>query len=240
MEKHLFAVYLEDYSENYNNLKVTNSSLYHRVVRVLRLPVGAEVIVFDKLYNSIAKVEEIGKKHISLSCTKLNKNKELKPNVTLALGMLKRDNLEQVVYNAVALGVNDIQLLFTSKSQKSKFTARDKERLEKIIISAAEQSKNYSLANLHEPTKLEQFLADAKEPLKIFFDVDGSSIADLANYKVGNSCLLVGPEGDFSAEEKGLILNAGFKSYKLTPTVLRSVEAATVGAGVIRSFSNKD
>jgi 16S rRNA (uracil1498-N3)-methyltransferase len=240
IDKHLFAVYVANYSGNYKNFEIKDSALCHRIMRVLRLSEGDNVIVFDKVYNSIARVEGINRKSISLSATKLEKNEVIQPKVTLAVGILKRDNFEQLVYNSVALGVNVIQPLITEKSQRSKLSDRDKERLEKIMISAAEQSKNYSLSCLQEPIELGLFLKQSSAPLKIFFDVDGMNVASLSTSEVKNGDLLVGPEGDFTIPEKKLILDSGFKAYKLAPTILRAVDAAIVGAGIIRSIFNKN
>lgn len=47
--------------------------------------------------------------------------------------------------------------------------------------------------------------------------------------------LLVGPEGDLSNEEKNAVHTAGFIMCALTPTILRSVHAAFLGAGIMRS-----
>ncbi|PKN03448.1 hypothetical protein CVU75_02160, partial [Candidatus Dependentiae bacterium HGW-Dependentiae-1] len=52
--------------------------------------------------------------------------------------------------------------------------------------------------------------------------------------------LLVGPEGDLTEEEKGAISRAGVQFCKLTPTVLRAMQATAVGMGVVRSVIQYD
>jgi len=46
--------------------------------------------------------------------------------------------------------------------------------------------------------------------------------------------LVVGPEGDLTVDEKKLLSSAHYTACSLTPTVLRSEEAATLAAGIIR------
>lgn len=238
MSKHLFATYVENYSDNYKNFEIKESTLYHRIVRVLRLQEGEELIIFDKQHNSVAKIKSISKKGVALSASILEKNKLIHPEVTLAIGMLKKDNFEQVIYNAVALGINIIQPLATEKSLHTKLTNKDKERLEKIMVAAAEQSKNFALAQILDPIDISQFLSKCSSKQKIFFDVGGKSLSNLKINPLDNCTLLVGPEGDFSEDEKNSITSAGFETYKLTPTILKAVDAVTVGAGFIRSILN--
>lgn len=238
MSKHLFATYVENYSDNYKNFEIKDPTLYHRIVRVLRLQEGEELIIFDKQHNSVAKIKSISKKSITFSASKLEKNKLIQPEVTLAIGMLKKDNFEQVIYNAVALGINTIQPLATTKSQNTKLTSKDRERLEKIMVAAAEQSKNFALTQILDPIDISQFLSTCSSKQKIFFDFGGKSLSSLKTNNQDNCTLLVGPEGDFSEEEKISITSAGFEAYKLTPTILKAVDAVTVGAGFIRSILN--
>jgi 16S rRNA U1498 N3-methylase RsmE len=47
--------------------------------------------------------------------------------------------------------------------------------------------------------------------------------------------LILGPEGGFTDEERQQLEQAGADCYALTPTILRSIEAATVALGALRS-----
>src|SRR3990167_8842259 len=243
MSKHLFALYLEDYSSDKKELIIKNPLIYHRITRVLRLSENEELIIFNKKFNVLSKIKIIDKKTIILVLGQANKNLEVKPKITLAIGMLRKENFEEIVYSSVELGVNEIQPLITDKSQKSKITEKDRERFMRIMISAAEQSKNFCLPVLHELITLDNFLEINLNNHKIYFDVEGQNLASFAqtiNKQEANQsfCLLFGPEGDFSEEEKEQIKKDGFALARLTPTILRATQAVVVGAGLFRSLFN--
>ena len=155
--------------------------------------------------------------------------------------LLKREALEQAVYSLVELGVNDVQFVVTDKSQKELRPAARK-RLERIMIAAAEQSKNFSLPRIHDPLGFQDFMKTLQTQTahKILFDSDGQPLWNVASIvrdaDLADVVCMVGPEGALTEEEMHLAQTAGFILCCLTPTVLRSVQACSVGVGAIRSL----
>ena len=66
MSKHLFALYLEDYSSDKKELIIKDPLIYHRITRVLRLSENEELIIFNKKFNVLSKIKIIDKKTIIL------------------------------------------------------------------------------------------------------------------------------------------------------------------------------
>jgi 16S rRNA (uracil1498-N3)-methyltransferase len=161
-------------------------------------------------------------------------------NITFLLPILKRDDFEQALYGLTEIGVSAIQLVTTQKTRNNVHNEKDMERAQRIIIAAAEQSKNFTYPQLYKPIPLCDAVLLDKTAQKIFFDYQGNTLPELlSNHKMGaaeNFVLLIGPEGDLIKEEKQLVAQAGFIFCVLTPTVLRSVQAASLGAGLIRSL----
>ncbi len=239
--KHQFAVFTPDLN------KLSTPELYHRIIRVLRLNTGDQVIIFDRKQHVLAELSTITKNNLALKFIgSLVANQDLKPEITVCLPLLKREALEAALYSCVELGANTIQLLVTAKSEPAgqKYSAGNFERLEKIMIAAAEQSKNFKIPELLAPVKLDSFLKSESffsakiKTGKIFFDISGvPALALIPEAKSANQIFcLWGPEADLTSIEKELVLAAGFKFSKLTPTVLRASQAVALGLGLIRSL----
>lgn len=239
--KHQFAVFTPDLN------KLDTQELYHRIIRVLRLNTGDQVVIFDRKQHVLAELGLITKNNLALKLIgNLAVNPDLKPEITACLPLLKREALETALYSCVELGANKIQLLITTKSEQAgqKYTQGNFERLEKIMIAAAEQSKNFKIPELLSPIKLDLFLKQANftatkiETSALFFDISGvSALEIIPELKLAAKIFcLWGPEGDLTSAEKKLVLAAGFKFSKLTPTVLRASQAVALGLGLVRTL----
>lgn len=246
-DKHIFSIYVENLSTLIEAATVTQTftdkDLHKRITRVLRLQPEEHIIFFDKQIHVRACIQAKTfeqKKQVFLSVLSIDKNKPLVPEIMLCPSLLKKNSFEDVVYIASAMGANVIQPVLSEKVVRRWGQKKERARLEKIIISACEQSKHFSLPELCEPIALQEFVKtiDA-DTTKIFFDVDGdpvfSLLNSLHNNKIKKMVLVFGPEGGFANSEVDLLKKTGFACYKLTPTVLRSVEAVAAGLGCVRS-----
>jgi 16S rRNA (uracil1498-N3)-methyltransferase len=82
----------------------------------------------------------------------------------------------------------------------------NKERLEKVIIEAAEQSNRINIPSIEDPQSLKDFLNNEKMDL-IFTDLNSQNKKlDLEKLTTNPTCVIIGPEGDFSEVESGRIL----------------------------------
>lgn len=245
-EKHIFAVYSADLfvrqPAHVNALVVINDQeIVHRIVTVLRMQVGQELLLFDDKNQYQCSLSEIKKnKAITVHILSIVPNVKPKHEIYFMLPLLKKEALEEAVYALTEIGVTSIHLVITIKSQKS---LSDKEiaRLHKIKIAAAEQSKNMNLPIITKPVSLEQLCSDfkgAKIPA-VLFDPAGvpafEFISELKKQKPSKVIATIGPEGGLTSAEVQMLIKAGFTLCKLTNTVLRAMQAAAVGAGLLAS-----
>lgn len=249
-QHHIFALYVSNLSQLIKPLSgtmpltVTDTDIVHRISTVLRLEVDDACILFDRFIHAHVIIKKTIKKK-SLECViiKTQKNYQQKPHTLFLLPMLKKNNLETAIYTLTEIGVSTIQLLYTQKTARTPFTQKDKDRIERIMITAAEQSKNFSYPDIKEPI----FLGDAcllyTESPKIVFDPEGKPVGTIIDSLQDTNCdrisLIIGPEGDFTHDEKSLLQSHGFIRCALTSTVLRSVQAVSLGAGIIHSLLRK-
>lgn len=240
MDTHIFAVYFSHLDSRQKDLLVIeDKDIISRIKNVLRLQVGEKIILFKSGIYGQFSILNLDKKGITLKTEFMSSVQEPKNLVTLNIGLLKKESFEEILYTATELGVNIIQPILSEKIHKNWWDNKFKDRFEKIIISAAEQAKNFTLPNLKEPVKFKDFLLQTG-PNTLWFDVAGANILDaLPALQTTNLDIIIGPEGDFSLNEKKALSDLKIKSVKLTPTVLRSVQAASVGVGLIKSILNK-
>jgi 16S rRNA (uracil1498-N3)-methyltransferase len=111
-------------------------------------------------------------------------------------------------------------------------------RWRKIALSAAEQSQRSRIPEVRDVMPLAAFLHFAQDyKIKLIPTLAGSRInlSETLNSSEKNSvAALIGPEGDFSADEIGLALAAGFVPVSLGDLVLRVDTAAIATASYIR------
>jgi 16S rRNA (uracil1498-N3)-methyltransferase len=186
-------------------------------------------------------IEKIEKRSLEIAVQKRVSNEKLKPELLVLLPTLKKDDLEEALSRLCALGVTTIQFVETEKVQHNWHFDREKERFERVMIAACEQSKQFVVPALLAPISLEKACAAVKTGAhKVFFDPDGQPLLVVMQQvatREGETVLLVGPEGDLTDKEKEFISRQGFVFCALTKTVLRSCEAIALGVGVIRSLN---
>jgi len=247
--KHLFAFYYAELSLLKQQLLpnaqlfLDDKELYHRIVKVLRIAPGEQITLFDRHINTITQLNTIDKKHFSITVISKDNNKLPHPSITMFVPILKKEALELVFYAMVEMGATEYQLVITQKAARAWGGPKEHERLQKIMIAAAEQSKNFALPITRSNP---QVLTDVLSSLSItqgnfiFLDPDGQLlIADLNNNTFKASLpyyLFFGPEGDLTSQEKKLLGQHKFQFYRLTPTILRSWQAASLGLGILRSL----
>ena len=112
---------------------------------------------------------------------------------------------------------------------------KEMERLQRVMVAAAEQSKQFVLPEIKAPVDLSQFLKSKTTGTKIFCDPDGESIKPFICKRDGERItLLIGPEGDLTQFEKEALVKNKYLFCRLSQTVLRSELAATLVVGSFR------
>ena len=244
MNKHEFALYCDEISNLVSKaaigeeLIIEEKNIVYRAKNVLRFNSGDIFIIFDRKNHFVFKFLGFIKK--KLNCIFLDKKKNivLKPKINFILPILAKKDFEDAIYSLSELGANNIYLAITQKVKRA-WKDKELERINKIIISAAEQSKNFVFPNIFPPQNL-QFLLKKIKGKKIFFDAEGKELfPTIEKIKKDTPLeinLMIGPEADLNKEEKDLLLNNDFIFVKLTPTILRAYQATAIALGVFRSL----
>lgn len=205
-------------------------------LRVLRLKEGQEISFTDGkgvLYQG--KIAQNRKDTCLLEIISSEKKPAPLPYLHLAIAPTKNiDRIEWLVEKGVELGVSQITLLLCQRSERKIARA---DRLQKIALSAMKQSLAFHLPLVSEPIPFKEFLkTQHTQSVKLIAHcMDDNDVHIKDRLLPSQSALvLIGPEGDFTAEEVKMALAADYLPCSLGPTRLRT---ETAGLYVCNAFN---
>ena len=204
-----------------------NKPQSHYVNKVMRIKVNETLSLFNSSGEWEAKVKEITKGIVEFIVTKQLKHKENSKEIWLAFSPIKSNYFNFMIQKATELGVTKFIPIIFDRTIVRKI---NKERLEKIIIEATEQSNRINVPILEKPQNLKKFLTNNSRKIDLIFTDLNTSQKKLEINKQANKplCAIIGPEGDFSEKERKQILNFEEVSpIKINENILRA-ETATI------------
>ena len=216
-----------------NLIAKLDKSQSHYVNKVMRVKVGEVFSLFNSSGEWVAKILTISKSIVEFNITKQLRQKENVKELWLAFSPIKSNYFNFMIQKATELGVTKFIPIIFDRTIVRKI---NKERLEKVIIEAAEQSNRINVPSIEEPQSLKDFLNNEKMDL-IFTDLNSQNKKiDLDKLTNNPTCVIIGPEGDFSEEEREKILSfKGVQPIKINENILRS-ETAVISALSIVSY----
>ena len=211
-----------------------DKSQSHYVNKVMRVKVDEVFSLFNSGGEWEAKILNISKNIVEFNITKQLKQKENSKELWLAFSPIKSNYFNFMIQKATELGVTKFLPIIFDRTIVRKI---NKERLEKVIIEAAEQSNRINVPSIEEPRSLKEFLSNQKIDL-IFTDLNSQNKKiDLDKLSANPTCVIIGPEGDFSEEERQQILAfKGVQPIKINENILRS-ETAVISALTIVNYT---
>lgn len=194
---------------------------------VMRLPVGAGVLVFNGQDGEwLASVVDGGKRSGRLACVEMTRPQTAPPDLWLLFAPVKKDRTHFIVEKAVELGAARLCPVQTRFTNAERLRA-DKARLH--VIEAAEQCGATYVPQVDEVASLDRLLSQWNQDRRILW-ADESLLAarsTLEGLPRGPWAVLIGPEGGFSVEERDLLRNLPFVTpVSLGPRILRAETAA--------------
>lgn len=191
---------------------------------VLRLGTGAELLVFDGASGEwLARIAEASKKRMTLVIDRQTREPESIPDVWLAFAPVKRAQTDWLVEKATELGAARLMPVMTQRTVAERVRL---DRLESIVIEAAEQCGRTRLPEIAEPVQLNRFVAERDPARHFYFADEGGGEPAAPAFRGGPAVILVGPEGGFTEEERTFVRGAGAVPISLGPRVLRAETAA--------------
>ena len=213
-----------------------DKSQSHYVSKVMRIKKSEVFSLFNSNGEWEAIILDISKNIVEFNITKQLRQKENSKELWLAFSPIKSNYFNFMIQKATELGVTKFLPIIFDRTIVRKV---NKERLEKVIIEATEQSNQINMPTIEEPQSLDSFLKNNKTDL-IFTDLNTTNKKiDLNQLTSNPTCVIIGPEGDFSEEEREQILNyKGVQPIKINENILRSETAVISALSIINYVIN--
>ncbi|MCG5494606.1 16S rRNA (uracil(1498)-N(3))-methyltransferase [Ectothiorhodospira variabilis] len=224
---------------------------HRHVVQVLRLRVGAPLILFNGEGGEYAVTLTQAERRASRVHIDEHRPRDTRPalRVTLLQGIAKGDRMDYSLQKATELGVSRIQPLVARRSVTHDDPKRMQKRLDHwrgVIISACEQSGRTDIPKLLPPLPLSQWLderpgREAQEVASWSLVLDPEATSGLGDLAASRDqpravTLLIGPEGGLEEGEIAQARHCGLSPVRLGPRVLRTETAGVAALAIIQSL----
>lgn len=203
-------------------------------VRVLRQTEGDQITLVDgKGGYYPARITSANPKKCALQIINYIPNFGARPfYVHIAVAPTKNlDRTEWFVEKAVEIGIDEISFLLCERSERKNLNL---ERIEKIAVSAMKQSVKAYLPRLNELRAFPKFLEQVNPATTYIAHLAEANLLPLIQLPPQEkTCILIGPEGDFSLAEIELAYAGGLQPITLGRGRLRTETAALVACHTV-------
>ena len=216
-----------------NLIASLDKSQSHYISKVMRIKENEVFSLFNSDGEWEAKILSISKSIVEFKVTKQLRQKENFKELWLAFSPIKSNYFNFMIQKATELGVTKFLPIIFDRTIVRKI---NKDRLEKVIIEAVEQSNRMTVPMIEETQKLKNFLNNDMDLLFTDLNTTNTKI-NLKKLTTKPMCVIIGPEGDFSEEEREEILKFnGVQPIKINENILRS-ETAVISAISIVNYA---
>ena len=208
----------------------------HYLSKVMRVKENQVFSLFNKEGEWEAKILGISKNIVEFKIIKQLRQKEITKELWLAFSPIKSNYQNFMLQKATELGVTKFLPIIFDRTVVRKI---NKDRLEKIVIEASEQSNRINVPTIEEAQDLNSFLK--KNIMDLIFTDLNSNIKKIDKSKFTDKpvCIIIGPEGDFSETEREKILSfKGVQPIKINENILRSETAVISAISIVNYVIN--
>jgi 16S rRNA (uracil1498-N3)-methyltransferase len=227
------------------------------LTRVLRHGVGDTVGIFDgRGHEFLARVVSVEGRDVRVQImSRADPAAESTVALTLAQAVLKGDKMDDVIRDAVMLGVAAVQPLVTSRSETTVAALLRGARLDRwrrVALASVKQSRRAVLPEIRTPLTVEHFLDEPAPALSLMLVEPGAgapgglgdaggpgvvveSLSTLRNAPIPmDAALLVGPEGGWGEAEWTSAAAHGVRLMTLGHRTLRADAVAVSAISVLQ------
>jgi 16S rRNA (uracil1498-N3)-methyltransferase len=229
-----------------NGVVVISGEQAHHLRQVLRLGPGAPVGIFDgRGHEWVGQVAAVTKHHLTVGqLVAVPPVPESDVAITLAIGVLKGDQMDAVVRDATMLGVTTIvpmQTSHVSVPPRAWQSGAARERWQRVAVASAAQCRRAVVPEVSQVSDLDTCLRMPHErrlicvePLVVLPTRRHERLGDWRTAtRPASALILIGPEGGWSVAEVEQALEAGAQPMHLGPRTLRAETAPVVALSVV-------
>ena len=189
----------ESLSVNFNSKLEKSQS--HYLTKVVRLNLGENFLLFNEKGEWMCKINQISKGLVEFQVIEKVRQEENQKEIWLAFSPIKSNYFNFMIQKSTELGVTKFIPVVSDRTVVRKINI---ERLNKIIIESCEQSNRIVIPIVEKLISLSDFLNKYKELDIVFGDLNSDN-SNLNTKKFNLKkpvCLLIGPEGGYTEQER--------------------------------------
>ena len=215
-----------------------NKEHAHYLVNVMRVKRGHNVNFFNKEGEWVSEIVFLEKDRVEVKFLNKLKLELPKKNLELAICLVKKNAMENILQKATELGVENIIPIISDRTEVKEINL---DRANKIVIEATEQSNQLIPPKINEPVKFKNFIESLNDKKLLFADIESKAYLNKKNVNQEDKIvLLIGPEGDFSPSERQLISKLSNRiSFSISNNILRSDTAVITAISMINFILNQ-
>lgn len=209
----------------------------HHLEKVMRIPVGAEVVAFDGAGAEFrSRVVAFRKGVVRLEVVeRVEADRESALRLHVGVALPKGDRQKVLIEKLVELGVAKLTPIVVARGVALPVDSA-LARLERGVVEASKQCRRNRLMQIEPPSRWADFVRAAGEEgspaLRLIAHPystrpDSLSLRRWPKPAAGETVVAaIGPEGGFTEEEVDLAVQSGWKGVSLGPRILRVETAA--------------
>ena len=216
------------------------------LIRVLRLGPGDTVAVFDgRGLECLAKVVAADRRDVRVQVvSRVEPAGEAAVPLTLVQAVLKGDKMDDIVRDAVMLGVAAIQPVVTARTEVTVAALNRGGRLDRwrrVALASVKQSRRAVIPDVRGPLTFESWLDEPRGDVTLMLAEPGAaaeaqSLSLLREQKIpADAAIVVGPEGGWTEAECAAASQRGIRIVTLGHRTLRA-DAVPIAAISVLQF----
>ena len=226
--------YPESLSKNLSGKLNKDQSKY--LNSVMRLKINDNFSLFNKGGEWNTKIISINKGIVEFQVQNQLRQSNKEREIWLVFAPIKSNYFNFMLQKATEIGVTKFFPITTERTIVRKI---NEERVKKILIESCEQCNRLTVPSIQKIQELEKFLEDNKIINLIFGDLNTDNKKIELKDPSKPIAILIGPEGDFSENERAKILEFNdVQSIKLNDNILRSETAVISSLSIINYLIN--
>jgi 16S rRNA (uracil1498-N3)-methyltransferase len=210
----------------------------HHCANVMRQSAGAEISLLDGAGRTgRAKLTSVTKREVQFTLLEEHRAPAPACEITLVQALIKGDNMEWVIEKAAELGATRI-VPFIAQRSVVRLSTEDRlkkqQKWQRLALEACKQCGQPWLPAIAAPCSFAEALALISDTdLRLVASLENAAPTRLRTELPHSAAVLLGPEGDFTAEEYAALRSAGCQPWSLGPLVLRSETAAICALSIL-------
>jgi 16S rRNA (uracil1498-N3)-methyltransferase len=203
------------------------------LVRVLRLGVGDTIAVFNgRGLEFLARVIAAGRRDARVQLvSRVEPVPEPAVAITLVQAVLKGDKMDDVIRDAVMLGVSAVQPIVTTRAEVTVAALRRGARIDRwrrVALASVKQSRRAVVPDVRTPLTFDVWFDEPRAAVALMLVEPGAS-ADTESLSLlrsqptpSEAAVIVGPEGGWTAGEWQAARDRGIRLVTLGSRTLRA------------------